>query len=1236
MAMGRSFKIFHNPGQNQYALVLEQRGKSDYLLFENYAATLISPQEYEATRKTFSKLTDAFGCLGILRFNAAEHIVYYLICITGCSSVGKIGNSEIYRISNVSMLSMRGNSADEEKVSDIKKLLCCGTFYFSWCFKGEKSDAFDLTLAEQKKAKHSEGKMETENRFFWNRMFHIPILRNGIEVNDWLLKVMCGSVEIRTVYVGSKQAKAVVISRLSSERAGTRFHVRGVNDMGHVANFCESEQAIFIDEEVTSFIQIRGSVPLFWEQPGVNVGSHKIKMSRGPELSAPAFDAHMKLLKQNYGNQIIINLLGSSLVGSKEGEATLSTAFQTHHKACPQHLDIPHILFDYHAEVKNGTDKNLAKLRSKVQKYMQKFDFFTMKKDEITREQYGTVRTNCTDCLDRTNCVQTYFGILVLEYQLMDLGLTDKTNIVSRFEEMFKQMWISNGNELSKMYAGTGALQGGSKFIDGARSAARTIQNNLLDSTKQEAIDVLLFGSSFNSEIADKARVLLPPQYVTAPRSVLNHLIKGYDEYTEPVPLRVAVGTYNINGGKHFRSIVYKDVSLSDWLLDAHKTEKMHALVDLSTSPTDETKPIDIFAIGFEEMVDLDAKNIVNTSSENAKAWSSELNKILNRDEKYTLVTFQQLVGVCLYVFVRPKHAQFIRDVSVDSVKTGMGGTTGNKGAVAIRFLFHATSMCFVCSHFAAGQNNISDRNNDYAEAVKKIAFPMGRTLMNHDYIFWCGDFNYRINLGREETKGLIAQEEWETLLEYDQLNIEREGENVFHGFMEGDIKFAPTYKYDLFSDDYDTSEKCRVPAWTDRVLWKRRQISDLKPKHPGIIHWYGRSELKQSDHRPILAVIDVEVEQIDSKKRLNLFNDSLKLVGPPDGSILLQFENVVSLDIHSILDDHFMECLKESMNEIGPVRFLKFIHEMIWVGFMDHEKALVADRIGIVQVCGHDLTIRLRCPNWEDVLANELKLCSDNTYPLCGDKELNLKRESARLLSQLSKLSFEELEALTMIPSNSTPPPQKPPPPRPLPPSRPPPPSRPDAPPSRPLRPPSKAARPERSSPPSAKGSPIPPRKPPPPTLKDTKKENSEDGSTDNKSGDGFMDIFTVTSPLEQDIPASSPSDSLGDDSSKKDSKLSSNGSLEYPDGYDPLAESSKSWDKGVEQTIPSSAVLPSLPKRQNSSGKSTPTTGPSTPKRELPPVPKRGPSLPPPSGRPPPLPPMSNRGPPPPLPKR
>jgi hypothetical protein len=54
-----------------------------------------------------------------------------------------------------------------------------------------------------------------------------------------------------------------------------------------------------------------------------------------------------------------------------------------------------------------------------------------------------------------------------------------------------------------------------------------------------------------------------------------------------------------------------------------------------------------------------------------------------------------------------------------------MGGATGNKGAVAIRMLFHTTSLCFVCSHFAAGQSQVKERNEDFVEIARKLSFPM-------------------------------------------------------------------------------------------------------------------------------------------------------------------------------------------------------------------------------------------------------------------------------------------------------------------------------------------------------------------------------------------------------------------------------------------------------------------------------------------------------------------------------
>lgn len=80
--------------------------------------------------------------------------------------------------------------------------------------------------------------------------------------------------------------------------------------------------------------------------------------------------------------------------------------------------------------------------------------------------------------------------------------------------------------------------------------------------------------------------------------------------------------------------------------------------------------------------------------------------------------------------------------------------------------------MCFVCAHFAAGQSQVTERNADYAEITRKIAFPMGRTLKSHDYVFWCGDFNYRVDMNKDEMKELIKLGQLSPILECDQLKV--------------------------------------------------------------------------------------------------------------------------------------------------------------------------------------------------------------------------------------------------------------------------------------------------------------------------------------------------------------------------------------------------------------------------------------------------------------------------------
>jgi phosphatidylinositol-bisphosphatase len=192
-----------------------------------------------------------------------------LVFVSGCVSVGKVQNSEIFRIIDTVFISLRHNQSDLERIQEVRRVLNSGTFYFSWCPNSDHTP-FDLTLCAQRSIRT----FETDNRFFWNRMLYLHLLRYGVNTNKWLIKAMCGGLSISTVYVGHLLAKACLISRLSCERAGTRFNVRGTNDGGHVANFVETEQVIYLEDKIASYIITRGSIPLFWEQTGMQVFTH--------------------------------------------------------------------------------------------------------------------------------------------------------------------------------------------------------------------------------------------------------------------------------------------------------------------------------------------------------------------------------------------------------------------------------------------------------------------------------------------------------------------------------------------------------------------------------------------------------------------------------------------------------------------------------------------------------------------------------------------------------------------------------------------------------------------------------------------------------------------------------------------------------------------------------------------------------------------------------------------------
>lgn len=261
-----------------------------------------------------------------------------------------------------------------------------------------------------------------------------------------------------------------LISRLSCKRAGTRFNARGIDDDGNVANFVETETTFRSPTGFSmSYVQVRGSIPLFWEQAaGLLPGQQKIQITRSPQAAQPAFDKHFEELEAKYGAIHIVNLLSKE----KQQEIELSNRYRAHvsrsslnsrsekeGKGEHQFLDETH--YDFHAETRGpGGYEAASMIRRHIQESAEGFGYCLVEATNdptqdattghetptsriiVVLQQQGVFRTNCLDCLDRTNLVQTIISQFALQDFLEHRSETLTPDLAARH----RTLWADNGD----------------------------------------------------------------------------------------------------------------------------------------------------------------------------------------------------------------------------------------------------------------------------------------------------------------------------------------------------------------------------------------------------------------------------------------------------------------------------------------------------------------------------------------------------------------------------------------------------------------------------------------------------------------------------------------------------------------------------------------------------------------------------------------------------------------------
>ncbi|RWR84655.1 type I inositol polyphosphate 5-phosphatase 12-like protein isoform X1 [Cinnamomum micranthum f. kanehirae] len=367
--------------------------------------------------------------------------------------------------------------------------------------------------------------------------------------------------------------------------------------------------------------------------------------------------------------------------------------------------------------------------------------------------------------------------------------------------------------------------------------------------------------------------------------------------YTKYENVKILIGTWNVGQERASPD------SLISWLGSAAYE------VDVVVSGLQEVE----MGAGFLAMAA--AKESVGLEgSANGQWWLDAIGRTLDEGATFERVGSRQLAGLLISVWARKSVRPHIGDIDAAAVPCGFGRAIGNKGAVGLRMRVHDRIICFVNCHFAAHLEAVNRRNADFDHVYRTMVFSRQSNTLNPaaagasavqllrganaqsddgkpeladaDMVVFLGDFNYRLHgISYDEARDFVSQRCFDWLRERDQLRAEMKAGKVFQGLREGLIKFPPTYKFERHQaglGGYDSSEKKRIPAWCDRILFRDNRAISMAasmaecslqcPVISSILLYEACMDVTDSDHKPVRSVFNIDIARVDESIRRQEF----------------------------------------------------------------------------------------------------------------------------------------------------------------------------------------------------------------------------------------------------------------------------------------------------------------------------------------------------------------------------